>query len=110
MKWIKSIKEINDYTVTCLWNDGVVRKIDLTEFIMEKAKNPENSYAQLADKKRFAEVKCDGSTLYWEKGLEFKDYDGKIKKGPLDIAHEVLFELTVAGKRIRPERNTINHE
>jgi len=33
-------------------------------------------------------------------GLEFEDYDGVIKKGPLDIAPEVLFEMTEEGKTL----------
>jgi hypothetical protein len=100
MKWVVNIKEVKPYTVVCQWNDDVVRSIDLTEFISKKAENPENSYAQLYDKARFAEVKCDGTTLYWDDGLEFEDYDGKIKKGPLDIAPELLFELTEEGKKL----------
>ena len=100
MKWIVNIKEVSPYIVICQWNDGIIRAIDLTEFILNKAENPENSYAQLYDKTRFAEVKCDGNTLYWDDGLEFEDYDGKMKKGPLDVAPELLFELTEDGKRI----------
>ncbi len=100
MKWIKKIIEVDEYSVTCLWNDEVVRTIHLEEFILEKANNPQNSYAQLAEKARFSEVRSDGSTLYWENGLDFEDYDGMIKKGPLDIAPEVLFELTEDGKKI----------
>ena len=98
MKWIQAIKGVVPYTVTCLWNDGKVRKVDLTEFILSKAKNPKNSYAQLSDKSRFAEVQCDGSTLYWDQGLEYEDYDGEIRKGPLDIAPELLFEMTEEGE------------
>ena len=100
MKWIQAIKEVAPYIVTCLWNDGEVRKVDLTKFILNKAKNPENSYAQLLDKSRFTEVQCDGSTLYWDQGLEYEDYDGEIKKGPLDIAPELLFEMTEEGERM----------
>ncbi len=105
MKWIEKIKEVSPCLVTCLWNDGVTRDIDLTEFIIQKAENPENSYAQLYDKVRFAEVKCDGTTLYWDNGLEFEDYDGTIQKGPLDIAPELLFELTEEGKRMKTSTN-----
>lgn len=101
MKWIVKIVEIKSYTLTCLWNDGKMRMVDLAGFIQEKAKNKENSYAQLLDKKRFEEAKCDGTTVYWDNGLEFEDYDGRIKKGPLDIAPEILFELTSDGKRIK---------
>ncbi len=60
----------------------------------EKSINPENSYAQLLDKDRFILAKCDGTTIYWEDGIKYQDYDGKIKDGPLDIAPEVLLELS----------------
>lgn len=94
MKWIEKITEVASFKVTCLWNDGISRTVNLKEFVTKKAQNPENSYAQLLDEDRFAEVECDGCTLYWEDGLEFEDYDGVMKKGPLDIAPEVLFEMT----------------
>ena len=100
MKWIEKITEVSPYSVTCLWNDGITRATHLEKFIIDKAQNPKNSYAQLMDKDRFAEVKCDGSTLYWDDGLEFEDYDGKVKKGPLDIAPELLFEMTAEGEKL----------
>ena len=28
MKWIKQIIKVEPYTVTCLWNDNEIRKID----------------------------------------------------------------------------------
>ncbi len=101
MKWIIAIKEVEPYKVTCQWNDGKLRSVDLKEFIEIKAKNPENSYAQLMEKSRFKEVQCDGSTLYWEDGLEYEDYDGTIKKGPLDISPDFLFGLTEDGQKLR---------
>ncbi|MBY5957458.1 hypothetical protein KUV50_04875 [Membranicola marinus] len=58
--------------------------------------------------KKLSEVKCDGSTLYWDDGLEFEDYDGQIKDGPLDMAPEVLFKFTKKGKtnKICPAKTT----
>ena len=100
MKWIIEITAVSPYSVTCVWNDGVERIVNLEKFILDKAQNPRNSYAQLFDEERFAEVKCDGTTLYWENGLRFTDYDGIIKYGPLDIAPEVLFELTEEGTKL----------
>ncbi|MBU0488242.1 MAG: DUF2442 domain-containing protein [Bacteroidetes bacterium] len=93
MKWIEKILQIDPYTVTCLWNDKKVRVIDLSEFLLEKAKNPKNSYAQLTDKKRFLQAKCDGTTIYWEKGVIMKETDGTENLGPLDIDPDFLFEL-----------------
>ena len=98
MKWIEKIISVVPYVVTCQWNDGKIRKVNLEEFILAKSRNSENSYAQLRELSRFLEVKCDGSTLYWENGLEFEDLDGSKKKGPLDIAPERLFEFTDDGK------------
>ncbi len=98
MKWIEKIINATPYVVTCQWNDGKIREVDLEEFILDKSRNPENSYTQLREVSRFLEVKCDGSTLSWEDGLEFEDFDGSIKKGPLDIAPERLFEFTDDGK------------
>lgn len=108
MKWIEKISYVSPYSVTCVWNDGVNRVVNLEEFIINKAVNPENSYAQLLDKNRFLEVKCDGSTLYWENGLEFEDYDSVIRKGPLDIAPEVLYELTEEGKSLIQVQFTVS--
>ena len=95
MKWITKIVEIHSYRITCQWNDGVSRSIDLENFLRDKGKNPKNSYNQLLNKKRFSEVKCDGSTLYWENGITMKDVDGTIKLAPLDIDPEVLYEMAV---------------
>ena len=94
MNWIIEILEINPFTITCLWNDNEIRTIDLTGFIKEKSQNPKNSYYQLSDKERFAEVKCDGTTIYWEDGIRMKDFDGIMKPGPLDIDPEILYELS----------------
>ena len=94
MKWIVEILNKEPYKITCRWNDNTITAIDLCDFILEKSKKPENSYAQLRDKERFLQVKCDGTSLYWENGLKYKDVDGLIKPGPLDIAPELLYELS----------------
>ena len=94
MKWIVEILKKEPYKITCKWNDNTITAIDLFEFIAEKSKNPDNSYAQLMNKERFLEVKCDGTTLYWENGIKYKDIDGTFKPGPLDIAPELLHEFS----------------
>jgi hypothetical protein len=93
MKWIVEILNKEPYKITCRWNDNTITAIDLYEFIVEKSKKPANSYAQLLNEERFLQVKCDGTTLYWENGLKYKDVDGIIKPGPLDIAPELLYEF-----------------
>ncbi|MCX6278181.1 MAG: DUF2442 domain-containing protein [Bacteroidetes bacterium] len=94
MKWIVEILNNELYKITCRWNDNTITDIDLYEFIFEKSKNPENSYSQLRNKERFLQVKCDGTTLCWENGIKYKDVDGLIKPGQLDIAPELLYELS----------------
>ena len=101
MKWIVKILDVEPYSVTCLWNNDEIRTVDLDDFIGEKVKNPNNSYSQLQDKDRFLQVKCDGSTLYWDNGVKMIDYDGTEKMGSLDIDPHVLYELSYTEKIIR---------
>jgi hypothetical protein len=104
MKWILKIFESNPYQVICLWNDGVTRTVSLEEFLIEKSKNPNNSYSQLLNKKRFSEVKCDGTTLYWENGITMMDADDQLKPAALDIDPDVLFEMTLPANPVRKKR------
>ncbi|MDT3738293.1 MAG: DUF2442 domain-containing protein [Candidatus Kapabacteria bacterium] len=95
MKWIERIIDVSNYNVKTLWNDGIVREINLKDFLIEKGKNPNSSYNKLLDLETFKKVKCDGTTLCWENQIEYIDVDGSIKKGSLDIAPELLFEISV---------------
>ena len=95
MKWILKIIENQPYKVTCLWNDNIIRTIDLEGFLHAAGKDPANSYSQLLVKTRFSEVKCDGSTLFWENGITMKDIDGKTYPAALDIDPDVLFDMTI---------------
>ena len=104
MNWILKIISAEPYRVTCLWDDNIIRVIDLEPFLRIKSINPGDSYTQLLNKTRFCEVKSDGTTLYWENGITMQDIDGIIKPAPLDIDPEVLFEMTLKGKRIRSKK------
>ncbi|NCO56357.1 MAG: hypothetical protein COZ21_14165 [Bacteroidetes bacterium CG_4_10_14_3_um_filter_31_20] len=95
MKWIVEIINKEPYKITCKWNDNHINTVDLYSFILEKSKNVDNSYSQLINKDRFLQVKCDGSTLYWENGIKYQDIDGTLKPGPLDIAPELLYEMSI---------------
>lgn len=92
MKWIEEIININNFQIKTLWNDGVIREIDLTNYLAEQT-NPNASYTQLLDQTVFNNVKCDGTTLYWENLIDYQDIDGTTKKGDLDFSPELLFEL-----------------
>ncbi len=94
MKWILKIIDVEPYSITCLWNNKEIRTVDLKQFIEDKGKNPKNSYFQLLDRNRFYQVKCDGTTIYWENGIKMKDYDGTEKLGPLNIDPDFLYEMS----------------
>lgn len=94
MKWIEKILEIKPYLIKAKWNDGIIRFINLEEFLKLKSINPDSSYAQLLNSDIFIEAKCDGTSLYWENLIKYKDYDGSEKNGNLDISPEILFELS----------------
>ena len=94
MKWITEIVSIEAYKITCKWNNNEIKTIDLGSFILKNAKSEKSSFYQLLDKKRFNEVKCDGTTIYWENGIKMIDYDGMEKPAHLDIDPHVLYEMT----------------
>jgi len=87
--------ETHPYRITCRWNDGVIRTIDLEGFLKNKSGNPESSYFPLLNKNRFSEVKCDGTTLYWENGRTMRDTEGNDMSASLDIDPDILFEMTI---------------
>lgn len=100
MKWIVKIIELENYNIKTLWNDNIIRDIDLFDFIKSKTDNQNSSYLPLLDYGIFSKVKCDGTTLYWENLIDYKDYDGTIKKGNLDISPELLFDISVPMKKL----------
>lgn len=100
MKWIEEIINVEDYKIQVLWNDKVLRTIDLTDFLNSKTKNSNSSYTPLLENSIFQSVKCDGTTLYWENLIEYKDIDGSIHKGNLDISPELLYEIAVSNIKI----------
>jgi|GEM_PF-1753199 len=93
MKWIEKILDVKPYVVKTMWNDGVIRWVDLDDLISSKSLNPESSYSKIKNIEVFCSVKCDGTSLYWENMIKFKDEDGTFKDGNLDIAPELLYEL-----------------
>jgi hypothetical protein len=103
MNWIVKILSKEPYKVTCRWNDQIIRTIDLEPFLRKKSVKPDDSYSQLLDTKRFLEVKCDGTTLYWENGITLTDLNGGKQPAPLDIDPEVLFEMTSSIVGISPK-------
>lgn len=94
MKWIEKIVDVSNYKVKALWSDGIVRLVDFENFIKHKTQAKHSSYSKLLDTSEFARIKCDGTTLYWEDLISYKDIDGTVKTGNLDIAPELVYDLS----------------
>jgi hypothetical protein len=107
MNWIIKIISKEPFKVTCRWNDQIIRTIDLEAFLRRKSTKPFNSYSQLLDKERFLEVKCDGTTLYWDKGIIMTDVNGRQQPAPLDIDPDVLFNMTIPTTAKKKNRKTV---
>lgn len=72
LHYIKKIVEIEDYTVTCLFNTGEVRTIDLTEVVHKYQRINDGLISKLSDKAYFKTVTLDSyGTLLWENGVDF---------------------------------------
>ncbi|MBX3042744.1 MAG: DUF2442 domain-containing protein [Ignavibacteriae bacterium] len=93
MKWIEKVLEIKPFEIKTLWNDGNIRNIDFQPFLESKGKKVNSSYHQLLNKDVFVKAQCDGTTIFWQDLIEYKNLDGRICKGNLDISPEVLYEL-----------------
>jgi len=89
---IRQILSIESYKVTCLWNTGEVREVNLLPLLAESATRPNSPVNQLLDKELFEQVKTDGRTLYWDNLLTMIDYDGSHKPAPLDFDPDVMYE------------------
>ncbi|TDE11564.1 DUF2442 domain-containing protein [Dyadobacter psychrotolerans] len=72
LHYIKKIVNIQDYSVTCLFNTGEVRVIDLKNVIEKYSKINDGLISRLAEKSYFDTVQLDSyGTLYWENGVDF---------------------------------------
>jgi hypothetical protein len=89
---IRQILSVKPYKVTCLWNTGEVREIDLQPFLADSAAKPNSPVNKLLDKHLFEQVKTDGRTLYWDNLLTMMDYDGSNKPALLDFDPDVMYE------------------
>lgn len=52
---VKTIRLVEPYKVTCLWNTGEVREVDFQPYLTKS--RPQGPVARLADKQLFSEVK-----------------------------------------------------
>lgn len=91
----KAIKIIGllDYTVTCMFNNGQILKIDFLPWIHSRLIKG-SIYKKLLDKSVFNTISCNGRTLYWP-GLATRLHeDGSKETADFDLDPVVLFELS----------------
>jgi len=70
--YIKKILNVNDYAVSCLFNTGEVRVVNLKETIEKYKKINDGLISQLSDNEYFKSVKLDSyGTLTWTNGVDF---------------------------------------
>ncbi len=75
---IEKILDINDYQLSCLFNNGLVKKLNILPIIEEQ--NNLKGIEKLKDKEYFKTIKIGMfGELFWKKtiqsGKEFWDYD-----------------------------------
>jgi hypothetical protein len=72
LHYIKEIILVENYSVSCLFNTGEVKVVDLRS-IVEKYKNLNDGLiSTLADKDYFKSVRLDSyGTLGWDNGVDF---------------------------------------
>lgn len=84
--YIKRIVSIKDYTISCLFNTGEVRMINLKSTIEKYKKINDGLISKLANKDFFDSVQLDSyGTLAWENGVDF-DPDNLYKISEPEIA------------------------
>lgn len=72
---VKDVDYLGDYTLMCLFSDGVRKKVDMAPLLAYPM------FAELADKEKFLQFGLNG-TLFWSNGA--------------DIAPEYLYDHGVA--------------
>jgi hypothetical protein len=83
--YIQKIVSVKDYTVSCLFNTGELRIVNL-EKVIEKYRNINDGLvSQLSDPAYFKTVQLDSyGTLTWENGVDF-DPDNLYKMSEMEI-------------------------
>ncbi len=70
--YIQKVIEIEEYTVTCLFNTGEVRAVNLAPVVEKYRAINDGLVSQLADESYFRTVQLDSyRTLCWANGVDF---------------------------------------
>ena len=84
--YIKKIVAVQDFKVSCLFNTGETRTVDLRPIIEKYSKIQDGLVSKLADTNYFRKVKLDSyGTLSWDNGVDF-DPDNLYKMSEKEIA------------------------
>ena len=86
LHYIKNIIQVRDYTVTCEFNTGETRTVNLKEIIEKYRAVNDGLISKLSDTNYFKTVKLDSyGTLSWDNGVDF-DPDNLYRMSEKEIA------------------------
>jgi hypothetical protein len=89
LHYITKIISIQDYTVSCLFNTGEVRKINLETVIQKYRKINDGLVSKLSDKTYFNTVQLDSyGTLHWDNNVDF-DPDNLYAMSEPDLSSQI---------------------
>jgi len=72
LHYIISIVNIHDYAVTCVFNTGETRTVNLKEIIEKYRRINDGLISKLSDPDYFKTVRLDSyGTLTWDNGVDF---------------------------------------
>ncbi|PSL29221.1 DUF4160 domain-containing protein [Dyadobacter jiangsuensis] len=81
-----NIIQVRDYAVTCEFNNGEIRSVNLKEIIEKYRKINDGLISKLSDQNYFKTVKLDSyGTLTWDNGVDF-DPDNLYRMSEKEIA------------------------
>jgi len=91
---ILKINQVEEYQISCLFNNGESRIIDFKVFLKKYGKNKKHpAYKLLKDKSAFNEVEIIGNTIGWNNvGIYSKNLNGEDEFYPYNIDPTTLFE------------------
>jgi hypothetical protein len=85
---VRQIVDIQPYSVTVIFDQGVMRKIDFSSLLED--------FPVLKDKNVFQSVHIDNyPTLAWDGLARIKEIDGTIVPAPLDFCPDTLYAMSV---------------
>ncbi|TLU98168.1 DUF2442 domain-containing protein [Dyadobacter luticola] len=72
LHYIKKIISIEDYAISCVFNTGEIRVVNLKGIIEKYSKINDGLISRLSDPGYFKSVKLDSyGTLTWDNGVDF---------------------------------------